>query len=97
MTDAIMGPTYPVLKIGKETIWDLTDLDRSNINELLSSDPILEPTRKDENHVIFCKGTFNIKALIFNKATANEILSGWTVARDELKLDRLETRCTIYI
>ena len=88
-TDIIRDPSYPVFKIGDEMIWDLTALDKSNISELLTSKAILEPTEKNEDHVSFCKGDFNIRALVYEKASPKDIVSAWSVVKDELKLNRL--------
>jgi hypothetical protein len=80
---------YPVLKIGDVIIWDLTDFDEADILQLLASDEILQPTKKNEGYVTFCKCDFNIKSLIYERATVEDIITGWTTANEELKLGRL--------
>ena len=80
---------YPVLKIGDVIIWDLTDFDEADILQLLASDEILQPTKKNEGYVTFCKCDFNIKSLSYERATVEDIITGWTTANVELKLGRL--------
>jgi hypothetical protein len=88
-TDIIRGPLYTVLKIGDTVLWDFTDLNKANGEELLTNNEILQPKKKNENYITFCKSDFNIRALIHERATSDEILSSWLIANKELKLDRI--------
>jgi hypothetical protein len=81
--------TYPVLQDGSVIIWDLTDFYKAGTDELLNNAAILQPTKKNDDYVTFCKGDFNIKSLIYEKATVEDIVTGWTTVNDELKLGRL--------
>jgi hypothetical protein len=85
----VITSLYPVLKIGNVIIWDPTDFDKADRNELLTSDAVLQPTKKYENYITFCKSNFNIKSLLYEKATVEDVLTGWTAVNDELKLGRL--------
>ena len=87
--DIIREPVYPILKVGHTIIWDFTELDKADLDELLTNNDILQPKKKNENYVTFCKCDFNIRVLIHEKATPDEILSGWIAADKELKLDRV--------
>jgi len=85
-----VDPSKPVLQIGGNIIWDLSSIqDPGVVDALFSSNELLKPEKIDENHISFCKCIFDVKALIYEKATSDDILSGWTVARNGLKLDRL--------
>jgi hypothetical protein len=88
-TDIITGPLYPVLKLGDIVLWDFTNLDKADEDELLTNNDILQPKKKNENYVTFCKCDFNIRVLIYERATSDEILSSWLVANKGLKLDRV--------
>jgi hypothetical protein len=85
----VINSTYPVLGTPSEIIWDLRDFDKADPNELLTNDAILQPTRKNESYVTFCKCDFNIKSLINEKATVEDLITGWTTANEELKLGGL--------
>jgi hypothetical protein len=87
--DVIAPPFYPVFKIGEDIIWDFTELEEAYLNELLTGSEILRPKLKDENYITFCKCAFNVKSLIHERATSNEILASWNIAINELKLDSL--------
>lgn len=39
---------------------DVTDFDRAGTDELLNNDAILQPTKKNDDYVTFCKGDFEI-------------------------------------
>jgi hypothetical protein len=88
-SDPIKGSLYLVLRSGEDIIWDLTDLVDANRDEILSDDQLIEPTKLDENHVSFCKCTFNTRALLYKNATADEVLLAWRTVKEELKLNRL--------
>jgi hypothetical protein len=49
----IINSIYPVLEIGSVIIWDLTDFDKVGTNELLTSDAILQPTKKNGSYVTY--------------------------------------------
>ena len=85
----VIDSLYPALKVGDITIWDLTDFDKAEIDDLLTDDSALQPKKKSEKYITFCKCDFNIQSLICEKATSEDILLAWTMARDALKLDRL--------
>jgi len=87
--DLIEGSSFPVLRLGKNVIWDLTDLVNADWHEILSSDTITEPTKLDQDHITFCKCSFNTRSLIYENATPEDILSAWETVKDELKLNRL--------
>jgi hypothetical protein len=84
----IRSSWYPVLKVEDKIIWDLTNFDKSDSNELLTSNVSLEPIKRDDL-LTFCKGNFNVKSLIYEIATPEDILTAWIDVRDDLKLDRL--------
>jgi hypothetical protein len=88
-SDLNKGSSYPVLRLGEDIIWDLTDLHDANLDGILFNDQIAEPTKIDENHVGFCKCNFNTRALIYENATTDEVLLAWTTVKEELKLNRL--------
>jgi hypothetical protein len=80
----------PIFKIGDNIIWDLSNIkDPSVLDALFSSKDLLRPEKIDENHVSFCECIFDVKALINENATSDDILSSWTIVRNDLKLDRL--------
>ncbi len=87
--DVIKYPIYPILKSGDVVIWDFTNFEKSDKNELLTSNDILQPKKVDDNYLTFCKCHFNVKSLIYEKATPEDVLSGWISANEELKLGRL--------
>jgi hypothetical protein len=80
---------YPVFDIGGVVLWDLREFDKAGKDELLGNDAILQPTKKNVDYVTFCKGDFNVKLLIYEKATADDLVTGWTKFNQELKLGRL--------
>lgn len=85
-----VDPSKPLLQIGGNIIWDLSSIqDPAVVDALFSSNELLKPEKIDENHISFCKCVFDVKALIYEKATSDDILLSWTVARKDLKLDRL--------
>jgi hypothetical protein len=83
-TDILTGPLYPVLKLGDIVMWDFTNLDKADEDELLTNNDILQPKKKNENYVTFCKCDFNIRVLIYERATSDEILSSWLIANKGL-------------
>ena len=85
----IHNPSSPVLKFGQNIIWDLNGLVSADIQELLSSESITEPTKLDENHLSFYKCNFNTRALIYENVLPSDVICAWKTIRDELKLDRL--------
>jgi hypothetical protein len=85
----VVKSIYPVLQDGSVIIWDLTDFDKAGMDELLNNDAILQPARKNGGYVTFCKCDFNIKSLIYEKATVEDIVTSWTTANEELKLCRM--------
>ena len=85
----IIRSVYPVLKVGEDVIWDLSDFETSSLKELLDCNDILEPKKIDENYISICKSHFNIKILIHEKAKSDYIISSWVIASKDLKLDRL--------
>jgi hypothetical protein len=85
-----VDPSTPIFKIGDNIIWDLSNIeDPSIVDTLFSSNDLLRPEKIDENHVSFCECIFDVKALIYENATSDDILSSWTIVRNDLKLDRL--------
>jgi hypothetical protein len=80
---------YPKLEIGGVIAWDLTEFDKAGKDELLNDHTILKPIKKNDNYVTFCKCDFNIKLLIYEKTTADDVITGWTKVNDEFKLGRL--------
>lgn len=84
-----INSTYPILDIGGIIVWDLTEFDKTSEGELLNNRIILQPTKKDDTHVTFCKCDFNVKVLIHENATADDIIIGWAKVSEELKLGRL--------
>jgi hypothetical protein len=67
--DIIRPPLYPVLKLGDNILWDFTNFDKADKNELLTNNDILQPKKKNENYIAFCKCDFNIKALIHERGS----------------------------
>jgi hypothetical protein len=51
-TDIINEPIFPILKVGHTIIWDFTELDRDDLDDLLTNNNILQP-KKNENYY-FC-------------------------------------------
>jgi hypothetical protein len=51
-TDIINEPIFPILKVGHTIIWDFTELDRADLDDLLTNNNILQP-KKNENYY-FC-------------------------------------------
>ena len=85
-----VDPSKPIFKIGDNIIWDLSNIkDPSVLDALFSSNDLLRPEKIDENHVSFCECIFDVKALIYENATSDDILSSWTIVRNDLKVDRL--------
>lgn len=84
-----INSTYPILDIGGKILWDLTEFDKASKDELLNNRAILQPTKKDDTYVTFCKCDFNVKVLIHENATADDIIIGWAKVSEELKLGRL--------
>jgi len=71
--DVIAFPFYPVFRIGDVIIWDFTGLEKADKMELFTRDDILRPKKKDRNNIIFCKCNFNVKSLIHEKVTSDDI------------------------
>jgi hypothetical protein len=85
-----VDPSKPIFKLGNNIIWDLSNIkDPRILDALFSSNDLLRPEKIDENHVSFCECIFDVKALIYENATTDDILSSWTIVRNDLKLDRL--------
>jgi hypothetical protein len=71
-----VDPSKPIFKIGDNIIWDLSNIeDPSVLDALFSSNHLLRPEKIDENHVSFCECIFDVKALIYENATSDDILS----------------------
>ena len=85
------NPLYPVLKLEDIVLWDFTNLNKADEDELLTNNDMLQPKKKNENYVTFCKCDFNIRVLIYERATSDEILSSWLASNKGLKLDRVVT------
>lgn len=70
-------PNNLTLKCGGELIWDFGNFRKVTFDELFKSTDLLEPKKLDEKYISFCKCTFNIKILIYENATSEDILSSW--------------------
>ena len=84
-----INSTYPILDIGGIIVWDLTEFDKASKVELLNNDAISQPTKKNDDYVTLCKCDFNVKLLIYEKATVDDVATGWTKFNKELELSRL--------
>lgn len=82
-----MSNTY--LNVNGIKIWDFTNFVLNKEDYTILSEQDIYPKKLDDDYVEFCKWEFNIKALIYDKATSDDILKGWHDVFSDLKIDRI--------